>query len=178
MSASIRPIKRSRVFMRLVILSFTSLLVLVAGANHHPFYWQTQSCAADGEEARVCNRQNKQATHNNCCEGLVCSWIFCVEPEGPSSTSSHSPSVSPTVSPPNTPPPTPLECADPCITVDETIEYQTFYGAGASLTKSSAAVLDGVSDGTRTEMLEALFSRDTGIGLRCSASPWARPISA
>jgi glucosylceramidase len=55
--------------------------------------------------------------------------------------------------------------------VDETIEYQTFYGAGASLTESSAAVLDGVNAATRADMLQALFSNDTGIGLSLLRQP-------
>jgi glucosylceramidase len=180
--------------MRLVvaILSFTSILVLAESAkqdeDHHPFQRKTQSCAADGKEARVCNRPNRQAPYSSCCEGLVCSGILCVQAEEPSPT--VSPSVSPTVSPTNkptsptvspslsltespsvSPAATLLECADPCIKVDETIEYQTFYGAGASLTESSASVLDGVSDVTRADMLEALFSNDTGIGLSLLRQP-------
>jgi glucosylceramidase len=55
--------------------------------------------------------------------------------------------------------------------VDDTLEYQTFYGPGASLTESSAAVLDGVTDVTRADMLEALFSTDTGIGLSLLRQP-------
>jgi glucosylceramidase len=190
--------------MRLVILSFASFLVLFAVAkqneDHNPLQRQTQSCAADGEEARVCNRPNRQAPYRNCCEGLVCSGIFCVQVEDPSPTVSPSvlptvspsnkptsatasPSVSPTVSPSNKPTSptvspsvsptttTPLECADPCIKVDHTIEYQTFYGAGASLTESSAAVLDSVSNVTRADMLEALFSPVTGIGLSLLRQP-------
>jgi glucosylceramidase len=76
----------------------------------------------------------------------------------------------PSSTPPS--PATPLsECSDNCIVVDETVEYQAFYGMGASLTESSAEILRNHSDGTNDAMLRALFDTQTGIGLSILRQP-------
>lgn len=52
------------------------------------------------------------------------------------------------------------------IHVDPTTTYQTIDGFGASLTDSSAWLMDSkLSSGERTQLLESLFSQESGIGL-------------
>ncbi|MFD8204828.1 ricin-type beta-trefoil lectin domain protein [Streptomyces sp. NPDC059695] len=59
------------------------------------------------------------------------------------------------------------------ITVDESVTYQQFEGAGASLTDTTAHLLRGgaVSAATRDEVMRKLFSPTDGIGLSFVRNP-------
>ena len=61
--------------------------------------------------------------------------------------------------------------ASQTITVDENSKYQTFVGAGASMTDTAAYDLDTLSASTRNTVMTNLFSPSTGIGLDFLRNP-------
>ena len=57
------------------------------------------------------------------------------------------------------------------VAVDDDRRYQHFYGIGASVTGASAALIDGLPDAARDDVMSALFSRRDGIGLSLLRQP-------
>ncbi|HET9691371.1 MAG TPA: glycoside hydrolase family 30 beta sandwich domain-containing protein [Acidimicrobiales bacterium] len=59
----------------------------------------------------------------------------------------------------------------PTVSVDDTTRYQTVAGIGASLTESSATVLDAAPAAARQAVMQDLFSPTAGIGLSYLRQP-------
>ncbi len=70
--------------------------------------------------------------------------------------------------------PVPLTSGDsvqPDIVVDDSRPYQQFFGVGASITGSSAVLLDTVSPDSRSRVMRTMFGRSDGIGLSVLRQP-------
>ncbi|PFG20660.1 glycoside hydrolase family 30 protein [Serinibacter salmoneus] len=59
----------------------------------------------------------------------------------------------------------------PTIVVDPHTTFQTFRGVGASITHSSAALINALPDAQRREVMEMLFDPEEGIGLSVLRQP-------